>query len=281
MNNETQNINFKRSFQNISDSDSDNESDSEKNKRLRGESYEETTDDEDQMTTDNEQTPDEEEEKMDDEEKIEEKMADDEKKEGIIKRKLLDLTPVCLQKTDTIFNTLLFMCLDQGHDFRAGDSRTTTTDGQSTWVDYDFFVSNKKLCYLNKIKQDKFNKEYIQSNDTEEKQITIGPEKIFGQNDFIKGLLNTTFIGGNGAYGLVVIEDTNLEKLGQEKELFIVNKITENINIKLKLINSNYYIYSDNDTDGDSGKTFEINGSEILFLPFYQRVYNNGMHKLW
>ena len=172
MNNETQNINFKRSFQNISDSDSDNESDSEKNKRLRGESYEETTDDEDQMTTDNEQTPDEEEKIDDDEEKIEEKMddddeeeeeeekmddydeeeeeeekmADDEKKEGIIKRKLLDLTPVCLQKTDTIFNTLLFMCLDQGHDFRAGDSRTTTTDGQSTWVDYDFFVSNKKLC---------------------------------------------------------------------------------------------------------------------------------------
>lgn len=36
---------------------------------------------------------------------------------------LLSLTPICFQNTDLILNTWLFMCLDQGHDFRAGDSR--------------------------------------------------------------------------------------------------------------------------------------------------------------
>lgn len=191
-----------------------------------------------------------------------------------INRNLLDLTPVFLQKTDTIFNTLLFMCLDQGHDFRAGDSRTTTNDGQSTWVDYDFFV-NKKICYLNKIKQQKFNTEYIGKS-------TLNSEQIFGQNDFIKGLLNTTFIGGNGAYGLVVVEDSNLSGLGNDPKSLIVSKIRENITISLKLTNSYYYIYSDNDTVGDQGLTISINEYiNILFLPFYPRVYNNGMHKLW
>lgn len=192
----------------------------------------------------------------------------------VINHKLLDLTPVCIQKTDTIFNTLLFMCLDQGHDFRAGDSRTTTNDGQSTWVDYDFFV-NKKICYLNKIKQQKFISDYVGKS-------TLNSEEIFGQNDFIKGLLNTTFIGGNGAYGLVVVEDSNLIGLGDDPKSLIASKIRENIIISLKLTSNHYYIYSDNDTFGDQGLTISINESiNILFLPFYPRVYNDGMHKLW
>ena len=36
---------------------------------------------------------------------------------------LLSLTPICFQNTDLILNTWLFMCLNQEHDFRAGDSR--------------------------------------------------------------------------------------------------------------------------------------------------------------
>lgn len=197
--------------------------------------------------------------------------------------KLLDLTPVLLQDTSTIMNTLLFMCLDQGHDFRAGDSRTITTDGHSTWVDLDFSVDKKKLCYLNKINRQKFSDEYTPDNNTNESsnKKTIQSDLIFGQNDFIKGLLNTTFVGGNGNYGIVLVEDSQLPGLGENPELIITEELSKIIQIKLKLSNSYYYIYSDNDFKGDSGLTIKINESKILFLPFYQRVYNNDMHKLW
>ena len=197
-------------------------------------------------------------------------------------KSLSSLTPICIQNTDSILNTLLFMCLDQGHDFRAGDSRTTTQQGASTWVDYDFQPDKKKLCYLNKIRTNTFKELYYSDIETEPKE--IGSELIFGQNDFIKGLLNTTLIGGNGAYGLVVVEYSDINKLGEEKEKFISDKITQHINIKLKYVSPSYYIYSDNDCLGSSGINIKINDtddSKILFLPFYQRVYNEDMHKLW
>jgi transcription termination factor NusB len=283
-NNNNNSKKFKRSAEDIEDVDEDAGVNSDIRKEKRG-----RYDEDEKQGNDYEMSEDKSEgetegktegEMSDDEEKghegeTEGKMSIDEPDEvATIKRKLLDLTPVCLQKTDTIFNTLLFMCLDQGHDFRAGDSRTTTNDGQSTWVDYDFFV-NKKICYLNKIKQQKFNTEYIGKS-------TLNSEQIFGQNDFIKGLLNTTFVGGNGAYGLVVVEDSNLSELRDDPKSLIASKIREKITIRLKLTNSYYYIYSDNDTVGDEGLTISINEStNILFLPFYPRVYNNGMHKLW
>ena len=193
-------------------------------------------------------------------------------------QKLLDITPVILQDTSTILNTLIFMCLDQGHDFRAGDSRTTTNDGQSTWVDLDLYVE-KKLCYLNKINRQKFEDNYYNVNTTGVK--TINSDLIFGQNDFIKGLLNTTFVGGNGNYGMILIEDSQLAGLGENPEQVIAEELSKIIQIKLKSSSSYYYIYSDNDFKGDSGLNIEINESTILFLPFYQRVYNNDMHKLW
>lgn len=198
---------------------------------------------------------------------------------------LLSLTPICLQNTDLILNTSLFMCLDQGHDFRAGDNRTINAQQQPTWVDYEFKPDNKKNCYLNKINANDFNTNYYASSDTGEKQIPT--DKIFGQNDFIKGLLNTTIIGGNGGYGLVIVEDILIDKLGPNKENFIVQKITEKIHIKLKSISGSYYIYSDDDCKGASGIKMKINESDeldesyILFIPFYQRVYDGDMHKVW
>jgi hypothetical protein len=197
------------------------------------------------------------------------------------KQKLLDITPVILQDTSTILNTLIFMCLDQGHDFRAGDSRTTTNDGQSTWVDLDFYAE-KKVCYLNKINKQKFEDNYYKVTPSDPTAIkTINSDLIFGQNDFIKGLLNTTFVGGNGNYGMVLIEDSQLAGLGENPEQLIAQELSNTIQIKLKSTSSYYYIYSDNDFKGDSGLNLKINESTILFLPFYQRVYNNDMHKLW
>lgn len=191
-----------------------------------------------------------------------------------MENQLLDLTPIYLQKTDTILNTLLFMCLDQGHDFHDGSARTKTTDGNPTWVDLDF----KGKGYLNKIPQSKFNS-IISTSGT-----TFLSKDIFGEYDFIKGLLNTTFIGGNGAYGLVAIDDEENKKLGINPTQTITNFINQNIKIIIELSGQNYYIYSKNDSNGDEGLTLNLadyNNAIISFLPFYQRVYNGGMHKLW
>jgi hypothetical protein len=256
-----------------------------------------------------------------------------------MEKKLLELTPLYLQKTDSILNTLLFMCLDQGHDFHDGSARTKTNDGKPTWVDLDF---NGK-GYLNKIPQDTFNNILNEENG----KISISSENIFGKYDFIKGLLNTTFSGGNGTYGLVVVDDKENTKLGDNPTEKIKNAITDYININIELSNQYYYIYSNNDCKSEHGITIKVpadmvvdvddvvkdkkRGREedddpdnnpnskkqnvmkktgilggykdndsmdiinedpfmqnqstpdatILFLPFYQRVYNGDMHKLW
>lgn len=185
---------------------------------------------------------------------------------------LLSLTSVYSQKTDTILNTLLFMCLDQGHDFHDGSTRTQTNDGKKTWVDLDF---NGK-GYLNRIPKTTFESDYMSGS-------PITADKIFGKNDFIKGLLNTTFIGGDGAYGLVVVDEAENVKLGTNPTEVIKNKIKDTIKINISSANQYYYIYSPNDTEQENGLTLTIEdkNASILFLPFYQRVYNGGMHKLW
>lgn len=195
---------------------------------------------------------------------------------------LKSLTSICLQETDTILNTLLFMCLDQGHDFHDGSARTKTNDGKTTWVDLDF---NGK-GYLNKIETSIFQKEYA-PNEGENK---VNVDKIFGKNDFITGLLNTTFIGGKGNFGLVMIENEYLEnyEYSNDIEKKIQDKINANIKVNLDKMGDKYYIYCSNDHKGEYGIEYLINDSDdeenniyMLFLPFYQRVYNGDMHKLW
>jgi hypothetical protein len=90
---------------------------------------------------------------------------------------LLNLTPIYLQNTDSILNTLIFMNLDQGHDFHDGSARTKTNSGLSTWVDLDF----KGKGFLNQISRNFFNANY--SNGT----YNLDSNAIFGNNDFIKG----------------------------------------------------------------------------------------------
>jgi hypothetical protein len=192
---------------------------------------------------------------------------------------LLNLTPVYLQNTDNILNTLIFMNLDQGHDFHDGSARTKTNSGNQTWVDLDF----KGKGFLNSIPTTIFNIEYPSS----ETSYTLTSDKIFGQTDFIKGSVNTTFVGGNGAYAFVVINDENFKLLpeGTDFNNIVIQKISETITINIQNTGQKYYIFAENDTQGELGLTFnfgdEENPIEAMFLPFYQRVYNGNMHKLW
>jgi hypothetical protein len=203
--------------------------------------------------------------------------------------KLLDLTPVCLQKADTILDTMCFMCLDQGHDFHDGSSRTRTLADQETWIDStisDKNISSGRKGYLNKINSDIFTTTY-KPQPSENKTLTT--EQIFGKTEFIKGLVNTTFCGGNGNYGILMIDDVSYKKLGGDQGNPVIDiiqtKLAETIQFHIFKQDSNYYIYSTQDTTGSVGLTFnnlnEIADTSALFLPFYQRVYNDGMHNLW
>jgi hypothetical protein len=197
---------------------------------------------------------------------------------------LLNLTPVYLQNTDNIVNTLIFMNVDQGHDFHDGSARTKTSAGLSTWVDLDL----KNKGFLNQIPSRVFYQKYPNDTTPDEKTYPLSNDDIFGNSDFIKGSLNTTFVGGSGAYAFVVVEDEDLKiplPEGTTLEEAIIKEITKNITIKIQNNGDKFYIYAEGDTQGENGKTFNIGTQEspinIMFLPFYQRVYNGSMHKLW
>lgn len=203
------------------------------------------------------------------------------------KIQLLDLTPVCLQNTNNIMNTFLFMCLDQGHDFRDKSSRTLT-GGIRGWVDIDYRGSG----YLNKIKENDL-KEYIPN----EGENYIESDKIFGKHQFVTGLINTSFKGGNGTYGLALVDDEHYKIISQQSppddvvvSNFIAEKIKEQveqqiINFYFETNDENYYIMSTGDDIGSQGitisNTIDNNETSFMFLPLYKRAYNKGMHKLW
>jgi hypothetical protein len=116
--------------------------------------------------------------------------------------KLLDLTPVCLQNTANILNTLIFMCLDQGHDFRDESQRTMVANNtRRGWVNIEF----NQDCYLNKISHNEMSQILPEAGEK-----CFDAELIFGKHEFMRGLLKTTFAESNGAFGFVLIEDEEI-----------------------------------------------------------------------
>ncbi len=218
---------------------------------------------------------------------------------------LLDLTPVCLQNTNNIMNTLIFMCLDQGHDFRDKSNRTLNK-GNRGWVDIDY----RGAGYLNKISEEVLSRYAPNEGDNK-----IESPQIFGKQQFVTGLINTTFKGGNGTYGLVIVDDEYYNTISSQSSStsaaastsesyvkdnavsnFIVDKLKQRIESesedpKLKItfyldnLNDNYYILSNGDDSSSEGVTISDNFGDkkvsFLFLPLYKRAYNKGMHKLW
>jgi hypothetical protein len=201
--------------------------------------------------------------------------------------KLLDLTPVCLQNTDNILNTLIFMCLDQGHDFRDESQRTMVANNtRRGWVN----IEVNQDCYLNKISQDEMSQILPEAGEK-----CLDAEILFGKHEFMRGLLKTTFAESNGAFGFVLMEDEEWRKLGFKDNdddtalnMIISQKIFENIEISLLISQGSYYYITSGTRGGNKdiyGTKLDIshNGgnAEILFLNFYKRCFNDGMHKLW
>ena len=209
-------------------------------------------------------------------------------------QKLLDLTPVCLQNTNNINNTLLFMCLDQGHDFR-DTSKRTMVKGARGWVNAEF-KSSKTDSYLKKFGERILQKLFDKKEEGTDFTLLKSSE-LFGATEFMKGLLNTTFAGDTGAFALILIEDDDLKRFEPDltdiTKQNIANLINKKLNeiISFQLNKDSMGTYCLQFTTGDGiGENYGTKFSlvkpdglslDVTFLPFYKRCYNDGMHKLW
>jgi hypothetical protein len=112
------------------------------------------------------------------------------------KIKINKLTPILIQKTENILSTLLFITLDQNHDFRGG--RTAGTD---SWV------TVRKSNLIKKISLE---------NEQEIKEPFDNP--------YLTTLINTSFSGHKSIIGILMIDDKNLNILQNSLEYLDDNK---------------------------------------------------------
>jgi len=99
---------------------------------------------------------------------------------------ITSITPIYLQKCENIMTALLFMPLDQCHDFRGG-----RTSGSTSWVTE---ISKGVL-----------------KKDVDEQQLATGITENIYSNDFMNTLVKTSFSGKQGIVGIMVIGDESFQ----------------------------------------------------------------------
>ena len=169
-----------------------------------------------------------------------------------------NITPIYLQKCENIMSTLLFMPLDQCHDFRGGRTADSTS-----WV-----TMSKKGVLKSNVKQS---------------EIQQGIISNIYSNDFMNTLVNTSFSGMKDIVGIMVIGDDSF-KLLQQSQFFVHGNINfQNIMSQLGIsvtIASDIYM---NCNPGGNRKEFVINGKKayVSFLGFTSDGWDKGMHDVW
>jgi len=169
-----------------------------------------------------------------------------------------DITPIYLQKCENIMSTLLFMPLDQCHDFRGGRTADSTS-----WVT----MSRKGV---------------LKSSVTPQ-EIQQGITSDIYSNDFMNTLVNTSFSGIKDIVGIMVIGDDSF-KLLQQSEFFVDENINfQNIMSQLGIsvtIASEIYM---NCNPGGNRIELPINGKKayVSFLGFTSDGWDKGMHDVW
>jgi hypothetical protein len=172
---------------------------------------------------------------------------------------ITSITPVYLQKCENIMTTLLFMPLDQCHDFRGG-----RTSGSSSWVtQIDKGVLKK---------------------DVDGQQLVEGISENIYSNDFMNTLVKTSFSGKQGIVGIMVIGDDSFQLLINSTEF----KNGDNLDIQ-KIMNSfGQFITIGGDINmncnplGNRLKlTLEGRDAQIIFLGFTSDGWDKGMHDVW
>jgi hypothetical protein len=91
-----------------------------------------------------------------------------------------ELTPVLIQRTEGILSTLLFITLDQNHDYRGG-----RTSGSDSWV------TVKSPTFITKIKRGQTGIDFPMNN------------------EYLNTLVNTSFSGLKSIIGLLIMDDVN------------------------------------------------------------------------
>ena len=171
---------------------------------------------------------------------------------------IVDITPVYVQKCENIMSTLLFMPLDQCHDFRGG-----RTANSSSWVT----TTQKDVLKTNVNQVD----------------IQRGITSNIYTNGFMNTLVNTSFSGLKNIVGILVISDYSLKIL--EQSTFFVNGNIDFQNIMNQFgisfaVGSDIFMFCN-----PAGNRTEItvNGriARILFLGFTSDGWDKGMHNVW
>ena len=172
---------------------------------------------------------------------------------------ITSITPIYLQKCENIMSTLLFMPLDQCHDFRGG-----RTSGSSSWV------TETSKGVLNK--------------DVDLAQLTNGITRDIYSNDFMNTLIKTSFSGKQGIVGIMVIGDDSFQLLSNSVEYkngvnLDIQKIMDSFG---QFITIGGYINMNCDPRGNK-LTLNIEGKDarITFLGFTSDGWDKGMHDVW
>ena len=190
------------------------------------------------------------------------------------KNKLTSLTPILLQKMDNIIAYMLFMCLDQGHDFHAGGGRGASP---GNWVSENYIMNTSRLNTIN----------LTLSQNTQKIPYPCNTE-------FIQGLINTSFCGGKSVYGILVGNYDDLNFLETSTNYGLDNKLDIQKILdqqKISFTKESKGIMSIGD-GSNAGLSIEItdclssagethSSIKLLFLPFNKYNYNAGMHRVW
>jgi len=172
-----------------------------------------------------------------------------------------NITPVLMQKCDNIMTTLLFMPLDQCHDFRGG-----RTVGSSSWVTETAKGVLKK--------------------DVDIDEITTGITEKINSNDFMNTLVKTSFSGKQNIVGIMVIGDDSHQTLMSEESQYKAGANALDIQKIMDGYGQMITIASDIMMSCDpKGNRQRINVgpkvAQVIFLGFTSDGWDKGMHDVW
>ena len=171
---------------------------------------------------------------------------------------ITSITPIYLQKCENIMTTLLFMPLDQCHDFRGG-----RTAGSSSWV------TQIEKGVLKK--------------DIDGEQLVEGIRENIYSNDFMNTLVKTSFSGKQGIVGIMVIGDDSFQLLNNSEykngDNLDIQKIMDSFG-QFITIGSNITM-SCNPLGNRLKLAIEGRYAQIIFLGFTSDGWDKGMHDVW
>ena len=172
-----------------------------------------------------------------------------------------NITPILLQKCDNIMTTLLFMPLDQCHDFRGG-----RTVGSSSWV------TETSKGVLKK--------------DVDVEDVANGISENLYSNNFMNTLVKTSFSGKQNVIGIMVIGDDSYQTLLSAESEYKIDADSLDIQKIMGGYGQMITVASDIMMSCDpKGNRQKINigtkVAQILFLGFTSDGWDKGMHDVW